>query len=349
MTQIQLTQPDDWHCHVRDGDFLRAVIPYTARQMARAIIMPNLSPPVTNVTMAESYRRQILASLPNNGDFDPLMTLYLTDNTQPQDIIDAKQHPNIHAIKYYPAGATTNSEDGVTNIENVYATLGTMEEQQMPLLMHGEVVHGEATDQPIDIFDRELVFIERVLEPLQTRFPNLHIVLEHITTSQAVDYVTNGADTLAATITPQHLLLNRNAMFAGGIRPHHYCLPVLKRESHRQSLIKAAISGNPKFFLGTDSAPHSQSAKQSDCGCAGIFTAHAAIELYAQAFDQAGAMDKLENFASHFGPDFYGLPRNSKQISLIKQEWQVPDSIDMANESLIPFYAGQTLSWKLAH
>jgi dihydroorotase len=347
MTQIRLTQPDDWHCHVRDGDFLRTVVPYTARQMARAIIMPNLSPPVTTVTMAESYRRQILASLPKNSGFDPLMTLYLTDNTQPQDIIDAKQHPNVHAIKYYPAGATTNSENGVTDIEKIYTTLETLEEQQMPLLMHGEVVQSGTTNQEIDIFDREFVFIEQILEPLQTRFPKLRIVFEHITTSQAVDYVTNGADALAATITPQHLLLNRNAMLAGGIRPHHYCLPVLKREPHRQSLVKAATSGNPKFFLGTDSAPHSQRAKQSDCGCAGIFTAHAAIELYAQAFDQVDAIDKLENFASHFGPDFYRLPRNSKQISLIKQEWQIPDSIDMANESLIPFYSGQQLSWKL--
>lgn len=342
MTEISLIQPDDWHCHVRDGDTMRQVLPFTARQFSRAIIMPNLKPPVTTVAAALAYRKRILAALPPGSEFNPLMTLYLTDKTTPDDIEAATQNDHIHAVKYYPSGATTHSDAGITRIENTFDTLAAMEEHDMPLLVHGEV-----TDDAVDIFDREWVFIDRILDPLLKRFPKLRVVLEHITTSQAVDYVLLNDHHLAATITPQHLLLNRNAMLVGGIQPHHYCLPVLKREVHRQALLKAATSGSPRFFLGTDSAPHAQSAKESAYGCAGIFSAHAAIELYATVFDQQGAIDKLEGFASFYGADFYGLPRNSKRVTLKKHGWNVPHSIHLANELLIPFYSGQLLDWQM--
>lgn len=314
--QLTITRPDDWHVHLRDGDMLATVLPDTAQRFARAIVMPNLKPPVRTVAEARAYRERILAALPAEMCFEPLMTLYLTDNTSPEDIRQAKSSGFIHAVKYYPAGATTHSDSGVTDIHRVAAVLETMQEVGLPLLVHGEV-----TDTDIDIFDREAVFIERVLVPLLERLPRLRVVLEHITTAQAAAFVTAAAANVAATITVHHLLYNRNAMFQGGIRPHAYCLPVLKRESHRQALVAAATSGNPKFFLGTDSAPHPRHDKESSCGCAGIYSAHAALELYAEVFEQAGALDKLEAFASFHGPDFYGLPRNQEQVTLVKQPW----------------------------
>lgn len=323
---------------------MRQVLPYTARQFSRAIIMPNLKSPITTVTAALAYRKRILAARPPRSAFNPLMTLYLTDKTTPDDIEAITQSDHIHAVKYYPAGATTHSDAGVTRIENTFDTLATMEEHDIPLLVHGEV-----TDDAVDIFDREWVFIDRILDPLLKRFPKLRVVLEHITTSQAVDYVLLSDHRLAATITPQHLLLNRNALLVGGVQPHHYCLPVLKREIHRQALLEAATSDSPRFFLGTDSAPHAQSAKESAHGCAGIFSAHAAIELYATVFDQQGAIDKLEGFASFYGADFYGLPRNSERIILKKRGWDVPDSIPLGNKALIPFYSGRSLDWQLVY
>ena len=341
-TTLTLTRPDDWHLHVRDGDVLQNVVPHTARCFARAIIMPNLKPPVTTVQQALAYRDRILASLPKESSFNPLMTLYLTDNTQPTEIRTAVESPHVHAVKYYPAGATTNADSGVTDISHTYAVLEVMEELGLPLLIHGEV-----TDPAVDVFDREAVFIETVLIPLLQRYPKLRVVLEHITTQQAVAFIHATQDNIAATITAHHLLMNRNAMFQGGIRPHHYCLPVLKRELHRQALLKAATSGNPKFFLGTDSAPHAQSAKESACGCAGMYTAYAAMELYAEAFEQAGALDKLEGFSSFFGADFYGLPRNKDTITLSKQEWTIPQTLVFADETLIPLRAGESVSWKL--
>ena len=343
-TTLTLTRPDDWHLHVRDGDVLRNVVPHTARCFARAIIMPNLKPPVTTVQQALAYRDRILASLPKESSFNPLMTLYLTDNTQPTEIRTAVESPHVHAVKYYPAGATTNADSGVTDISHTYAVLEVMEELGLPLLIHGEV-----TDPAVDVFDREAVFIETVLIPLLQRYPKLRVVLEHITTQQAVAFIHATQDNIAATITAHHLLMNRNAMFQGGIRPHHYCLPVLKRELHRQALVKAATSGNPKFFLGTDSAPHAQSAKESACGCAGMYTAYAAMELYAEAFEQAGALDKLEGFSSFFGADFYGLPRNKDTITLAKQEWTIPQTLAFADETLIPLRAGESVSWKLSN
>ncbi|MBS0588392.1 MAG: dihydroorotase [Proteobacteria bacterium] len=344
MTSITITRPDDWHLHLRDGEQLRAVLLHTARQFARAIIMPNLRPPVTTVEMALAYRARILAALPAalQSGFDPLMTLYLTDNTAPAEIVRAKESGVIHGVKLYPAGATTNSDAGVTDIAKCYATLAAMERNDLPLLVHGEV-----TDTDVDVFDREKVFIERVLMPLTRRFPCLRIVFEHVTTRDAVQFVTEAPGNIAATITAHHLLLNRNAIFQGGIRPHHYCLPVLKREMHRQALLAAATSGNLKFFLGTDSAPHGQASKENACGCAGIFTAHAAIELYATAFEQAGALDKLEAFASFHGADFYRLPRNTSSITLQKESWIVPEQFDFGGEPLIPLYAGAPLNWKL--
>ncbi len=344
MTSITITRPDDWHLHLRDGKQLRSVLPHTARQFARAIIMPNLKPPIVTTEMALAYRAQILAALPETlyGSFNPLMTLYLTDNTSPSEIIRAKESKAVHGIKLYPAGATTNSDAGVTDITKCYTTLETMEQNNLPLLVHGEV-----TDTNIDIFDREKVFIDRILAPLTQRFPNLRIVFEHITTRDAVMFVKETSKSIAATITAHHLLLNRNAIFQGGIRPHYYCLPILKREIHRQALLNAATSGNPKFFLGTDSAPHAQTNKENACGCAGIFTAHAAIELYATAFEQAGALDKLEAFASFYGADFYQLPRNSSHITLKKEHWIVPEKFGFANEKLIPLYAGENLTWKM--
>ena len=344
MTSITITRPDDWHLHLRDGEQLRAVLPHTAKQFARAIIMPNLKPPVVSVEMALAYRARILAALPAalQSGFEPLMTLYLTDNTAPAEIVRAKESGVIHGVKLYPAGATTNSDAGVTDIAKCYATLAAMERNNLPLLVHGEV-----TDADVDVFDREKVFIDRVLAPLTHRFPGLRIVFEHVTTRDAVQFVAAASRHIAATITAHHLLLNRNAIFQGGIRPHHYCLPVLKREIHRQALLDAATSGNPKFFLGTDSAPHSQMNKENACGCAGIFTAHAAIELYASAFEQTGALNKLEAFASFHGADFYQLPRNTSLITLKKESWIVPEQFDFAGEQLIPLYASTPVNWKL--
>ena len=341
MQSLTITQPDDWHLHVRDDSMLHTVLPHTARQFARAIIMPNLKPPVTTTDAALAYRERILATLSEDSEFEPLMTLYLTDNTSAEEITKARQSGYIHAVKYYPAGATTNSDSGVTDISKVFDTLVAMAEVDMPLLVHGEVV-----DSAIDIFDREKVFIERILEPVRQQIPQLRIVFEHITTQDAVQYVLSSDDKVAATITPHHLLFNRNAMLVGGIRPHYYCLPILKRQSHQQALLEAATSGNPKFFLGTDSAPHAQSAKETACGCAGIYSAHAAIEFYAMAFEAAGKLDNLEGFASHFGADFYGLPRNRKQITLTREAWQVPGKYPAGKEKLIPLFADETLPWK---
>ncbi|PKO94044.1 MAG: dihydroorotase [Betaproteobacteria bacterium HGW-Betaproteobacteria-1] len=343
MTQtLNITRPDDWHLHLRDGEALEAVLPDTARQFARAIVMPNLRPPVTTTEMAEAYRQRILDALPAGMRFEPLMTLYLTDNTSAEDIVKAKQSGIVHGVKLYPAGATTNSDSGVTNLGHCVKALEAMEECGMPLLVHAEV-----TDADVDVFDREKVFIERNMIPLLQRFPALRVVFEHITTRDAADFVSAAPAHIGATITVHHLLMNRNAMFAGGIRPHHYCLPVLKREEHRQALIQAAISGNPKFFLGTDSAPHLKSAKETACGCAGMYTAHAAIELYAEVFEAAGALDRLEAFASFYGADFYGLPRNTERITLVRQAWTVPETIPMADGELVPLRAGQEVGWKL--
>lgn len=348
--QITLTRPDDWHLHLRDGEALAAVLAHTARQFGRAIIMPNLKPPVTTVEQAVAYRERIIAALPagvadvNGGPgFLPLMTLYLTDNTPPSEIARAAESGLVKAVKLYPAGATTNSDAGLTDITKAYAALAEMERVGMPLLVHGEV-----TDPQIDLFDREKAFIDTVLQPLVARFPRLKVVMEHITTKDAVEFVLNSPSTVAATITAHHLLYNRNAIFQGGIRPHWYCLPVLKRESHREALLAAAVSGNPKFFLGTDSAPHAQGAKEAACGCAGCYTAYAALELYAEAFEQAGGLDKLEAFASFNGPDWYGLPRNTGSVTLIKEAWTVPaDYPYIVGERIVPLRAGETLSWKM--
>ncbi len=342
MQTLTLTRPDDWHLHVRDGEVLPHLIPDTARRFARAIIMPNLKPPSTTTEQARAYRERIMAAVPAGLTFTPLMTLYLTDNTPADEIVRARQSGFVHALKLYPAGATTNSDAGVTDIRKCDATLERMAELGLPLLVHGEV-----TASHIDIFDREKIFIDEVLLPLTQRLPDLKIVLEHITTRDAVDFVLGAGSNIAATITPHHLLYNRNAMLAGGIRPHYYCLPIIKRETHRLALVEAAISGKPKFFLGTDSAPHAQSAKETACGCAGIYSSHAAIELYAEVFEQAGALDKLEAFASFYGADFYGLPRNTDTITLQKQEWTVPTSLAFGKEKLIPLRAGETVRWKL--
>lgn len=341
--QLTLTRPDDWHLHLRDGAALRAVLPHTARRFARAIVMPNLKPPVRTVAEAAAYRQRILACLPAGMRFTPLMTLYLTDQTTPAEIEAASRSGFVQAVKYYPAGATTHSDAGVTRIERVYPAIEAMQEVGLPLLVHGEV-----TDAEVDVFDREAVFIDRVLVPLLARFPRLKLVLEHITTRDAVKFVRDQPGNVAATITAHHLLYNRNAMFKGGIRPHYYCLPVLKRETHRLALIEAATSGNPKFFLGSDSAPHGRSAKESGCGCAGIYTAHAGIELYAEAFEAAGALDRLEAFASFHGADFYGLPRNAERITLVKAPWKVPPTLDFGDgELLVPLRAGETITWRL--
>ena len=340
--ELTLTRPDDWHLHVRDADALTTVVAHTARQFARAIIMPNLQPPVTTTKQALAYRERILASVPDGVQFTPLMTLYLTDQTTADDIAEAKASNVVQAVKLYPAGATTNSAAGVTDISNTYAALESMEQLGLPLLVHAEV-----TDPDIDVFDREQVFIERHLQPLTQRFPQLKVVLEHVTTREGVQFVSSAPDTVAATVTAHHLLLNRNAMFKGGLQPHSYCLPVLKRELHREALLAAATSGNSKFFLGTDSAPHSRERKESTCGCAGIYTAHAALELYTQAFEDAGALNKLEGFASHFGADFYGLPRNTDKITLEKHDWQVAESYPMSGTSLVPLFAGETLHWRI--
>jgi dihydroorotase len=338
---LTLTRPDDWHLHVRDGAAMHAVVPHTAAQFGRAIIMPNLRPPVTTAQQAMDYKARILQAVPAGMQFEPLMTLYLTDNLPPDEIVRAKA-AGVVACKLYPAGATTNSDMGVTNIHNIYPVFEAMQREGMLLLVHGEV-----TSPDIDLFDREAVFIDQHLEPLRKDFPSLKIVMEHITTREAAQYVAAGNDRLGATITCHHLLYNRNALFTGGIRPHYYCLPVLKRETHRLALVEAATSGNPRIFLGTDSAPHAAHLKEHATGCAGCYTAHAAIELYAEAFEQAGALDKLEGFASHFGADFYGLPRNTSTITLRKQAWAVPESYAYGDAQLKPLRAGDTLAWKL--
>ncbi|MBX3670629.1 MAG: dihydroorotase [Rhodocyclaceae bacterium] len=344
METLTITRPDDWHLHLRDGAALAAVLPATARRFARAIVMPNLKPPVVTVADAAAYRSRIFAATPAEFKFEPLMTLYLTDATAPDEIERARDSGFVHAVKLYPAGATTNSASGVTDLERCDEVLGRMSALGMPLLVHGEV-----TDVDVDIFDREAVFIERVLEPTLIRHPDLRVVLEHITTEQAAAFVTGSAANVAATITAHHLLLNRNALFQGGIRPHHYCLPVLKRERHRLALVDAVCSGSPKFFLGTDSAPHAQSTKEAACGCAGCYTAYAGIELYAQAFDAAGALDLLEAFASFNGPDWYGLPRNTDTITLAREPHSVPPHLPyLDGDPLVPLFAGGTLDWKLA-
>ena len=339
---LTLTRPDDWHLHLRDGDALRAVLPDTAQRFARAIVMPNLVPPVRTVDDARAYRERILAAVPTSLSFEPLMTLYLTDSTPPAEITRAKDSGLVHAVKYYPAGATTNSQSGVTDLVRCDAVFAAMQEAGLPLLVHGEV-----TDPQVDIFDREAVFIERHLQRIVDGFPQLKVVLEHVTTREGVYFVRNARHGVAATLTAHHLLLNRNALFSGGMRPHTYCLPVLKRELHRQALVAAATSGNPRFFLGTDSAPHPRHAKESACGCAGIYTSHAAIELYAEAFEAAGALDKLEAFASFHGADFYGLPRNSETITLIRREWNVPAELALGTDRLVPMRAGESVAWQL--
>ncbi len=340
--KLTLTQPDDWHLHLRDGKTMESVVKHSAARFARAIVMPNLKPPVTTTQMAADYRQRILQALPKGAVFEPLMTLYMTDNLSREEIRQASASGFVKAVKLYPAGATTNSDSGVTDIKKLYPVIEEMQKQGLPLLVHAEV-----TDNEIDIFDREKVFIHRHMEPLVHDFPQLPLVFEHVTTQDAVEFVSWTAGPVAATITAHHLLYNRNAMLAGGIRPHYYCLPILKRERHQQALIDAATSGNSKFFLGTDSAPHAQHAKECDCGCAGCYTAHAAIELYAEAFEKAGALDKLEGFASLHGADFYGLPRNSAKITLEKRSWQAPDNYEIGDGKLIPLRAGEQISWQL--
>ena len=341
--RLEITKPDDWHLHLRDGAVLRDVVPAAARQFERAIVMPNLKPPVTTVAEAEAYRRRILDAVPAGESFDPLMTLYLTDRTPPSEIEAAKRSAAVYAVKIYPAGATTNSENGVTDWGLIRETVAEMARVDLPLLMHGEV-----TDAEIDVFDRERVFLERHLSPLCADFPNLRVVLEHVTTADSVAFVRSAGDNVAATITAHHLLWNRNELFRGGIRPHAFCLPVLKRERHRQALVEAATSDDASFFLGTDSAPHARGRKESDCGCAGIYTAHAALELYAEAFEDAGALDKLESFASHRGPDFYGLPRNEGKVSLVREEQEIAAELPYGDEVLIPMRAGEKTRWRIA-
>lgn len=343
MQTLTLTRPDDWHLHLRDGPALAAVLPDSARRFSRAIIMPNLKPPVTTVAQAAAYRARIVAALPAGMMFEPLMTLYLTDNTTPEEITAARESGFVHAVKLYPAGATTNSAAGVSDLGKCRAALSRMEAVGLPLLMHGEV-----TDPAVDMFDREAVFIERVALPLEKDFPRLRLVFEHITTQQAVQFVLAAGANVAATITAHHLLYNRNALFNNGIRPHYYCLPLLKRERHRQALLAAATSGNSKFFLGTDSAPHAKSTKEADCGCAGCYTANAGIELYAEAFAAAGRLDQLEGFASFFGADFYGLPRNRATITLVEDSWEVPAHQPfVGDDPLVPLRASETIAWRL--
>ncbi len=340
--QITIQSPDDWHLHFRDGSMLNETVAATARCFRRAIVMPNLVPPITDAKMAVEYKNRILNAVPDASQFDPLMTLYLTNLTSSQTVLDAKA-AGIPAFKYYPAGATTNSDAAVKEIEVLYPVLQTMSDEGVMLLIHGEV-----TDSHIDIFDREQVFIDTILSKIVTSFPDLKVVLEHITTKQAVDFVSQASDKVAATITPQHLLLNRNDLLVGGVRPHNYCLPVLKRNTHQEALRQVVASGNPKFFLGTDSAPHEKDKKENACGCAGCYSAWSALELYAQVFEELGALEKLEGFASHYGADFYGLPRNDTTVTLIKQEWQVPREIILPNgHPIVPFFAGETLQWKL--
>ena len=343
-TSLTIRRPDDWHLHVRDGASLRAVIGFTAARFARAIIMPNLKPPVTTAELAGAYRKRILEALPAGAKFEPLMTLYLTNRTEPAEVDRAKATGFVHGFKLYPAGATTHSDAGVTDIANIYGVLERMSELDVVLQVHGEVTNAD-----VDVFDREARFIDTVLMPLVERFPKLRIVFEHITTKQAADFVRGARAGVGATITPQHLLLNRTAIFTGGIRPHYYCLPVLKTEPDRVALVEAAISGNPRFFLGTDSAPHARHTKENACGCAGMFSAHAAIELYAEAFDAAGALNRLEGFASDFGADFYRLPRNSERITLSRDAWPVPERYPFGADELVPMRAGEKIAWQLAN
>ena len=342
LQSITITRPDDWHLHLRDGAALASVLPHTARQFARAIVMPNLKPPITTTVQAIAYRDRIVAALPQGMHFEPLMVLYLTDNTPPDEIHRAKDSGLIHAVKLYPAGATTNSDAGVTDLAKCTKTLEAMQTVGMPFLVHGEV-----TDPAVDIFDREAVFIERVMQPLRRDMPELKVVFEHITTKDAAQYVNEGTGAIAATITAHHLLYNRNEIFKGGIRPHYYCLPVLKREEHRQALVAAAISGSTKFFLGTDSAPHPKGLKEHACGCAGCYTALHAMELYTEAFDQADALDKLEAFASFNGPAFYGLPRNIGTITLKREAWTVPAELPLGDATITPLNGGELINWKL--
>ncbi len=345
MTAVELvtiTKPDDWHLHLRDEIALKTTVPATSRVFGRAIVMPNLKPPVTSVKMALNYRSRILEHKTPDSSFNPLMTLFLTDNLDPNEIVSLSNEESVVAVKYYPAGATTNSDTGVTNIKNVYRIIEKMAELGVPLLLHGEV-----TENHIDIFDREKVFIETILAPLIERYPNLKVILEHITTKDSVEFIESQSSRIAGTITIHHLLYNRNDMLVGGIKPHLYCLPVLKRNIHQTSLIRAALGGNPKFFLGTDSAPHARHDKESDCGCAGVYTAPAAIELYAEVFEHAGALDKLENFASQFGPRFYGLDPNQGAITLERSEWSMPAQYDLGTDTVIPVRAGGRLSWRL--
>lgn len=342
MDNLVIIRPDDWHLHLRDGEVLGHIIPHTSQRFGRAIIMPNLVPPVTTAQQALDYQQRILQHVPAGDNFQPLMTLYLTDNTSAEEINQAAASGQIRAVKLYPAGATTNSDAGVTDIKKCYPALEALQKQGLPLLIHGEVTHSS-----IDIFDREKVFIDEKMAPLVKDFPELKVVFEHVTTADAVEFVSSSDEHVAATITAHHLLMNRNDMLAGGIRPHYYCLPVLKRDTHQQALIAAATSGSKKFFLGTDSAPHAQGKKETACGCAGMYTAHAAIELYAEAFEQAGALDQLEQFAAFNGPDFYGLARNTDTIRLTRQEWQVPEYYPFGSERVIPLRAGETIQWKL--
>ena len=342
MNSLTMARPDDWHLHLRDGDAMKAVLPHTARQFARAIVMPNLKPPIRTVAEAAAYRNRILDALPIGANFEPLMTLYLTDNTSPEEIIRAAQSGFVKAVKYYPAGATTNSDRGVTDLKKCDAVFKAMQDAGLPLLLHGEVTGDE-----VDVFDREKIFIERHLIPLVLRYPTLRIVLEHITTANAVEFVLAASENIAATLTPQHLLFSRNAIFKGGLRPHFYCLPILKREDHRLALLRAATSGNPKFFLGTDSAPHTRNSKEACCGAAGCFSALHAMELYAEAFDSANALDKLEAFASFHGADFYRLPRNTTTITLKRESWTVPDEVPFIESGLVPLGAGEPLSWRM--
>jgi dihydroorotase len=343
MTTLTLRRPDDWHVHLRDGAALAAVVPFTAAQFGRAIVMPNLQPPITTTALAGAYRERIRAALPAGSDFEPLMTLYLTDATDPEEIARARSAGFVHGVKLYPAGATTHSNAGVTDIARAGAALAAMEAQGMPLL-----VHGESTRPDVDVFDREAVFIDEILAPLAERFPRLKIVFEHITTARAVEFIDGARAGIGATITPQHLIHNRNAIFAGGLRPHYYCLPVLKRERDREALVAAATGGSPRYFLGTDSAPHERAAKESACGCAGMFTAHAALELYAEAFDAVGRLDRLEGFASHHGADFYSLARHADTVTLVRGEWTVPESYPFGPGRLVAYRAGATIGWRLA-
>ncbi len=343
MNRLALTKPDDMHLHLRDGEAMRSILPHTVRRFARAIVMPNLRPPITTTVMAIAYRQRILAALPPGEAFEPLMTLYLTDNTEPAEIARARASGIVHAVKYYPAGATTNSDSGVTDISRCAGVLEAMEEAGMPLLVHGEVTWPE-----VDIFDREHIFLDRILTPMLQRHPKLKVVVEHITTREAVRFVLATPARVAATITAHHLLLNRNALFSGGVRPHHYCLPILKRETHRHALVEAALSGNPKFFLGTDSAPHSRATKECACGCAGMYTAHAGIELYAEAFASNRALERLQPFACVHGAAFYGLPVNRDSITLVKEPWRVPEEFGFGDETVVPFRAGDSVAWSVA-